>query len=80
MAMLLSKRVLRMLALVLALVATSFSVKMRTAEAEPRIIDCDYYSDATYTTVVGSYTKLCNGQIVIWGTQTPYARCHNEYC
>lgn len=79
--MLSSKRVLRMLALAVALIATSFSLKsVGTAEAANSIIDCDYFSDATYTVLVGSRTRLCNGQYTTWGTITSYKICITEPC
>ncbi|HEX4962612.1 MAG TPA: DUF6289 family protein, partial [Thermoanaerobaculia bacterium] len=77
----LRKQALRILPLALVLVFTSFSIQgLGTAEAANQLIECDYYSDATFTVVVGSYDHLCNGQITTWGTRTQYSRCHNEGC
>ncbi len=41
---------------------------------------CQYYSDATYTTVVGSRSIGCCGQVTTTGTVTPYVRCQRVYC
>jgi Family of unknown function (DUF6289) len=77
----LSKRVLRMFALALALAAASFSMKStETAEAANLLIACDYYSDATHTVLVGAYVRVCNGHINSWGTVTPYKVCSSEPC
>ena len=39
-----------------------------------------YYSDATYTTVVGARGTACCGQIVNWGITTPYKKFEKIYC
>jgi hypothetical protein len=39
----------------------------------------DYYSDATYTTVVGDSTQLCTGKTFTYGTVTPYRRLTYRY-
>ena len=72
------KRVFRLFVLALALGAASFS--MRSAEAVNKIIECEYYSDATHTVHVGSYVRVCNGQTNTWGTVTQYSVCHTEGC
>jgi hypothetical protein len=79
--MLSKKRLVRLCALGLALAATWLSVKdARIAEAANKIIECDYYSDATHTVLVGSYVRVCNGQTNTWGTVTQYSVCHTEGC
>lgn len=37
--------------------------------------NCTYYSDATYTTVVGQYGYDCCNNKVAWGRKTQYSRC-----
>ena len=37
--------------------------------------NCTYYSDATYTTVVGQYGYDCCNNRVAWGRKTQYSRC-----
>lgn len=41
---------------------------------------CKYYSDATYTTVVGGKSIGCCGETSSWGQVTPYRRCQILYC
>lgn len=41
---------------------------------------CSYYSDATFTTVVGARGTACCGEVVNWGVTTAYRRCHVVYC
>jgi Family of unknown function (DUF6289) len=79
--MLPSKRLFRLFALVLALVVTVFSMKSPgTAEAANSIIECDYYNNAAHSVLVGSYTRVCNGQTNTWGTVTIYKVCITEPC
>ena len=44
------------------------------AEAAPAG-NCTYYSNASYTTVVGQYGYDCCNNPVAWGKKTKYARC-----
>jgi hypothetical protein len=39
-----------------------------------------YYSDATYTTVVGARGTACCGEVVNWGITTKYKRFERIYC
>jgi hypothetical protein len=39
-----------------------------------------YYSNATYTTVVGARGTGCCGAPISWGVTTPYKRFHRIYC
>jgi hypothetical protein len=79
--MFLRKRAVRLLALALALVATSLAVKdVRIAEAVNTTTQCYYFSDSTHAVVVGSYTRLCNGQVNTTGTMTPYKICVSQAC
>jgi hypothetical protein len=41
---------------------------------------CRFYSDATYTTVVGTRSVGCCGGVTTTGTQTQFARCERLYC
>jgi uncharacterized protein DUF6289 len=41
---------------------------------------CSYYSDATYTTVVGARGTGCCGAVINWGVVTPYKRCQTLLC
>jgi hypothetical protein len=43
--------------------------------------NCDFYSDASYSTVVGQAHYNCRGQIVVQsGTVTAYRVCDYDYC
>lgn len=37
--------------------------------------NCTYYSDASYTTVVGQYGYDCCNNRVAWGRKTQFAKC-----
>jgi len=41
---------------------------------------CAYYSDATFTTVVGARGTGCCGQPINWGITTPYKQCEELLC
>jgi len=37
--------------------------------------NCTYYSNSSYTTVVGQYGYNCCNNPVAWGTKTRFSRC-----
>lgn len=39
-----------------------------------------YYSDATFTEVVGARGTGCCGEVINWGDTSPYSRCERLYC
>jgi hypothetical protein len=41
---------------------------------------CIYYSDATYTEVVGARGTGCCGHVINSGIVTPFRRCERIYC
>ena len=41
---------------------------------------CTYYSNGSYTTVVGQRGQDCCGNPVSWGQITPFRRCETVYC
>lgn len=41
--------------------------------------DVEYYSDASYTSVVGERIKDCSGRTVGWGVVTPYKVVLEQY-
>ena len=43
--------------------------------AEAANVDCYYYSDSTFTTLVGARGKDCCGNPIDWGVTSPYVRC-----
>lgn len=76
------KPILRKISLVvcmLALVALALYAPGRRAEAAGAFV-CAYYSDATYTTVVGARGTGCCGDPISWGITTPYKKCQILLC
>jgi hypothetical protein len=75
-------RKLVLMALVLAIMTFALTADVRQAEAVviagPSV--CAYYSDATYTTVVGARGTGCCNSTINWGITTPYKRCERLYC
>jgi hypothetical protein len=76
---------LRKIALVvcmLAILAFAMSADIRRAEAVviggPHV--CAYYSDATFTTVVGARGTGCCGHVINWGITTPFKKCERLLC
>lgn len=45
-----------------------------------RSIDIDYYSDATFTEIVGGRVLTCSGNGGRWGERTDYAIDYGESC
>lgn len=43
-------------------------------------VDRLYYSDGTYTNVVGERLLLCNGHLYTWGTFTSYVKTYSFPC
>lgn len=41
---------------------------------------CAYYSDGTYTTVVGARGTGCCGSVINWGITTQWKKCQKIYC
>jgi hypothetical protein len=68
----------RKLVLAVGLIAAlSFAVSAtapRPAEAVSNQ-DCYYYSDSTFTHLVGARGKDCCGNPIDWGVTSPYVRC-----
>ena len=58
--------------LLLTLLALAAMVSVPSLDAAS---NCTYYSDATYTTVVGQYGYDCCNNTVAWGRKTQYSKC-----
>jgi hypothetical protein len=58
--------------LLLTLLALAAMVSVPSLDAAS---NCTYYSDATYTTVVGQYGYDCCNNRVAWGRKTQYSQC-----
>ncbi len=68
-----SKKTLLAVALLGAL-ALGGLIGTEAANAAPAN-NCTYYSDSTYTTVVGRFGYDCCNNRVAWGVKTQYAQC-----
>lgn len=66
--------VLMLLALVLALSVPQVS------EASGTLITYTFFSDATYTEIVGGYRKECDGKVTSWGQRTNYYIYREDPC
>ena len=58
--------------LLLTLLALGAMVSVPSLDAAS---NCTYYSDATYTTVVGQYGYDCCNNKVAWGRKTQFSQC-----
>ena len=58
--------------LLLTVMALAMMASVPTLDAAT---NCTYYSDATYTTVVGQYGTDCCNNKVAWGVKTQFSRC-----
>ncbi len=58
--------------LLLTLLALGAMVSVPSLDAAS---NCTYYSDASYTTVVGQYGYDCCNNRVAWGRKTQYSQC-----
>ena len=58
--------------LLLTLLALGAMVSVPTLDAAR---NCTYYSDSTYTTVVGQYGYDCCNTKVAWGRKTQFSQC-----
>ena len=77
---LLTARKIVLMTLLLAVVALALTASVPRAEAIGGLFVCAYYSDATYTTVVGARGNGCCGTVINWGITTPYQKCDRILC
>lgn len=61
-------------------VAVTFLVPAPQAEAIAGPGVCTYYSNASFTTVVGARGTGCCGAVIHWGVVSAYKRCEILYC
>ncbi len=69
----------RKLLLVVVLVAAVLASVPQTATAGAGTI-CYYFSDASYSQIVGARGSNCCGNPVDWGVVTGFSFCFAEYC
>lgn len=66
---------------VLALLALALFVGgPQVCSAAGSYCETAFYSDATYTTIVGERFKSCNGSVVMYGVTSPYKIMSCEPC
>jgi Family of unknown function (DUF6289) len=68
-----TRRIVLAFWLILALGLAVAASMPRPAEAAH--VDCYYYSDATFTVLVGASGVDCCGNPIDWGVTSPYVRC-----
>jgi hypothetical protein len=61
-----------------ALGILAFAPPVADAIAGPSV--CTYYSNATYTQIVGGQSVGCCGGVSSWGQRTAFVRCQRVYC
>lgn len=75
------RSVLIALVLAFAVSAAAGFFGVGTTDALPcNEVDRLYYSDATYTNLVGERILLCNGQRWSWGITTSFVQIFTEPC
>jgi hypothetical protein len=62
----------------LAILAGAGMTQPTTAMPVPGV--CVYYSDDTFSEVVGARGTACCGEIINWGVTTKFKRCEQVYC
>jgi hypothetical protein len=70
-----SRPVRKALLAALLLAAATFAATSSPVTEAATGSNCTYYSDATYTTVVGQYGRDCCNNNIAWGTKTSYSKC-----
>ena len=55
-------------------------VGQTTQALSQNALDVEYYSDSTYTTLVGGYASNCGGSASSWGKRTRFAMGTAESC
>lgn len=73
-----SRKQMTLLGLLIALALLAGVTVMQAMAPVPGV--CIYYSDSTYTQVVGSRGTGCCGRIISSGIVTEFRRCERLYC
>lgn len=76
----LSRWIVALVLLASAGTALAFLVPAPTAEAIAGPGICTYYSNSSYTTVVGARGTGCCGAVIHWGVTSAFKRCEVLYC
>lgn len=76
----LGRRVRLLAGVVVLLAATLLVATPEPIRAAGTAYDCYFYSDATYTVLVGQRFRACNGYHFTWGTTTPFSDCITDAC
>jgi spermidine/putrescine-binding protein len=76
-----SRRFTLLMGVVALLVLSFWATEAQAAYATLKVQNCDFYSDASHSTVVGWAYYDCNGRIVQQsGTSSDYSTCSYDYC
>ena len=76
-----ASRKLVLLLTAVALLTGSFILTVPDTAEAARMCECDYYSDASHTTIIGGLYQGCRpGQVSRWGSSSPYYSCTCEPC
>jgi hypothetical protein len=74
----------QLLAVTALLTAAAVAIGTTYDRAEAVVIGgphvCSYYSDATFSTVVGARGEGCCGTPISWGITTPFKTCERLLC
>ena len=70
----LRQRAIQFLFLLAVLTVGVLTLRSPESEAAPAG-NCTYYSNGSYTTVVGQYGYDCCNNRVAWGVKTKFSRC-----
>ena len=79
------KRIGPRLLIVLVLASVAFGLYVTTVPTAEAIVIggpsvCIYYSNGSYSTVVGARGTGCCGEPISWGMTTKFVRCERLYC
>jgi len=66
-------------ALIVLVGAAVYVASLPKSDASGGLV-CAYYSNSSYTTVVGARGNGCCGSVINWGIVTPYKKCQTMYC
>jgi hypothetical protein len=66
------RRVWKMMGVLALLALSLFMASPRTSSAAGSYCETTFYSDATFTTIIGERIKTCSGSVFTWGTTSPH--------
>jgi uncharacterized protein DUF6289 len=75
-----NRRIWKMVGVLVLLALSLLAASPRTSSATGTYCETAFYSDATYTTIVGERIKNCDNSVYTWGTTSPYKITACEAC